>query len=196
MFISILMLFASVFAAVPALTAKVFGEIEEYERLTIELDNSAIRLARSDRKLFRQIRVADNALRKLEIAHHVAHLCARTLSPAMWKCRTTDLAMERVIKATVEGLKSAAIVSWKQAEVRVHLDLSRAGWNAMRISREANPPLRFDRCPICGLSTRVAIEMEKAGTFFEGTKFSDSRIGVEFMNEADLDYRLHYRRRQ
>lgn len=195
MFISVLMLFASVFAAVPTLTANMFGEIEEYERLTIELDNSAIRLARSDRKLFRQIRVADNALRKLEIAHHVAHLCARTPSPAMWKCRATDLGLERTIKATLEGLKSTVALSWKQAEMRAHLELSRAGWSAIRISREAKPPVRFDRCPVCGLSTRIAIETEKAATYFEGARFSDSRIGVEFLKEGDFDYRLHYRRR-
>jgi hypothetical protein len=190
--IPVLILFLSGLGSVPMLSSAMYSEIEEYEKRTIALDNAAIRLGRRDRNLFRMVDSAATKIRALETTHHALHACARVPSPSYFKCRAADLAIERTIAGLIDALRASVTAAWRFNSARTREELWRGDWRRPEITRETIAPVRFERCPVCGLAARVILEPKRMPTRIEGKHYGDSRIGVRFIRETNWNYRLFY----
>lgn len=136
------------FIAGPLLTQNIFRAAFEHERVQIEVDNAAIVMGRRWREAIRIVQVARRTVSALELAHHVAHLCALTGEP---ECVATDKGLEKKLEGIVQLAEMAARERWA------------AGWrglgNRVLASRApAAAPVKKENCPVCGMPLQLVWE--------------------------------------
>jgi hypothetical protein len=129
-----------------------FQEIYRLERGLIALDNAAILLGRSAREVWKGLVRFNAWAEKAELAHHVAHVCARA-PIAGSPCRAADQAWEAALASAHRLAGARAHLGWTQGR-RDALIAARKLGVEVTADRAPTPPIRSKRCSVCGLLTR------------------------------------------
>ena len=135
----------------PVYTGRVFRQLYLQERALVALDNGAIRLGQADRRLFRDLEKALQALRALELVHHPLHACALVPVTAL-KCKPLDLAVEAQLRLAVKAIAVMA-KRWGTHEALARSEAVPFR-ETLKVTRRSRLPLEFRRCPVCHLRVK------------------------------------------
>ncbi|MCB0418476.1 MAG: hypothetical protein H6617_09945 [Bdellovibrionaceae bacterium] len=122
------------------------------ESFRISVDNFGIRLGRLDRELLNETRKMGQALDSIERLHHAVHVCAQAKVP---KCLLADQTIEKTLQAEIFAMK--ARIKWKWLTNVSHARHELKGEAVCGLRREVQAPIVFEKCKICGLSTRIMV---------------------------------------
>ena len=170
MFLPLLMAFALPISLAPIRTHQVFAELYALESLQIDADNLAIRLGQNDRSFYRSLERWKKIINKLEIAHHVSHLCARVPATAI-KCLPLDVKLEKSLQVASLSAKAELTYQW-------HRGTSLGGGSV--VGRSMIPPFDMKRCRQCGKKVRLELKQE----YQSGHKYRVERVGEDLVAEA------------
>jgi hypothetical protein len=127
-----------------------FLEMATVEKAVIGLDNASIVAGQSARAVWRGLQNANRQMRALDIAHHLAHACARAPLPNP-PCRVADAAFEARLRLFHAWSGNVARGEWAAGKKRALARAHALGSGEAHMEREALPPIRPVHCKICGL---------------------------------------------
>jgi hypothetical protein len=124
-----------------------FGELAQLETGIIALDNASILLGRSARGVWQDLTDHAQQMRAMEVAHHVAHACARAPLPNP-ACVTADLAWEARLRHSHAQGGVLARTAWVAGTARAKHAAARLGFSVF-LDRPGVPPIAPVYCPVC-----------------------------------------------
>ncbi len=128
----------------PLLTQIMMKGMWSREKAQIAFDNAAIALGREERSIWNALRAYNQTVEWLEIAHDVAHSCAKIPSPIQPQCQEEDVLLEHQIDTLKVQAEMSAKLRWQSVFALV--ESSAPG---LETDRPSSPPLVSRKCRRC-----------------------------------------------
>lgn len=135
--------------AAPLATHRVFTAAFDRQKAQIASDNAAIVLAQGETRALDGLSAANRVAAAWEKVHHPLHACAR-IPWTRARCEPLDLAVERRLAALHAAALVAARSAWRAAMVAARAEAGRLGVPLARVAAPEAPPIRAERCAVCG----------------------------------------------